>query len=526
MTTERSLTDSAPLRGLTARRKLGDSIALRLDAWVLPVIMLAAAINFLWQLGSSSYYIDEALTIDHSTAALGNVLHLVSRTENTPWTYFVFMHEWLGRVGARSEWVARLPSVLAGVVLVGAVYWMGRAFVDRRVALGAAALCAVSPLVLRYAQMARVYAFAMLAVTVAVGATARAARSSEDSRRMLALGAVAAMLALWLHYTAVLVVVPLCVWLLLQASVPKWWRSAFAAGCALAALALLPLFIVQYRFNPDAGPFAGLTPSNVVGTLGAPFDGRGHIDALSIAHGIDATTIVAAAVIGASATTLLARSRGTIRERHLLVVLGLLAPIALIVAGLAGKKAVESRYATVAAPFMLTALAAAVSVLRRPAAAALLVCAFAVSASGLIGSHRDSGFWAPSRQAIDYIGLASKPEDGVVTPYQPVDVALIYYGGLKLHPMPQFVGAPFVVRSLRAGWHPYRLWIVAALPAGRYNNSQLLRSEASGLMPTGYRVLSVRTFTTSTTFAVFLALRPPLARWHPPALTSPRSSPA
>lgn len=518
MTTERPLT-APPLTGLPARRWFETLVGSRLDSWALPAIMCAAALNFLWQLGSPSYWVDEALSIEHSVPALGQVVHVVSRTENTPWTYFVLLHEWLGHTGSQSEWVVRLPSALAGVVLVGAVYWMARVFVDRRVALAAAALCALSPLFLRYAQQARVYVFAMLAVTVAVGATVRAVRSADGTRgRMLVAGGAAAALALWLHYTAVFVVVPLCVWLARRPSVPRRWRIAFAGGCAVAGLALLPLFIVQYGFNPDAGPFAGLTLSNVIATVGTPFDGRfvGQVNAIRLAYGVNAITIVGVAVIGASMIALLATNRGTIRDRHLLAVLGMLAPIALIVSGLAGKNAVESRYATVAAPFLLTGVAAAVSALRRPAAAALLIGAVAVSVSGLIAGHRNSGFWAPSRQAIDYIRLNHRPEDAVVTPYNPDVVALIYYGGRELRPVPEFVGRPYLVGKVRAGWHPYRLWIVLEFQPHRYSNSQLLRLWAPGLRSLGYRLLSLRTFTTSSTYAVFLARRARAERRHHP----------
>ena len=73
-------------------------------------ILLGAIGNFFWQLGSSSYFVDEALSIEHALPALHGVLHVVSHTETTPWTYFLFLHEWLYRAGSQAEWVTRLPS--------------------------------------------------------------------------------------------------------------------------------------------------------------------------------------------------------------------------------------------------------------------------------------------------------------------------------------------------------------------------------------------------------------------------------
>lgn len=510
VSTERSLTALPPLAELHVRQRFGPMVGrLRLEAWLLPAIMVGAAVNFFSQLGSSSYFGDEALSIEHSVPALGQVLHVVTRTENTPWTYFVALHEWLGRTGSQSEWIVRLPSAVAGVALVGAVYWMARVFVDRRAALGATALCAFSPLVLVYAREARVYVFAMLAGTVAVGATVRAARASEPSRRTLAVGGATAVLALWLHYTTVFVVLPLCVWLALQTNVRMRSRIAFAGACALAGALLAPLFIEQYRANPDAGPYYSLTLSNAVGAGGTPFEGVGEMDVLKVnVGGINAIRIVGVAVVVISVIAVLASKHGKVRERRLLVVLGVLAPIVLLIFGAAGKNVVGSRYTAIAAPFLLIAVAAAVSVLRRPAAAALLVAALAVSASGIIGGHRARGFYPPSRQAIDYISAHQRPEDAtLVTPFTPDDVALIYYSGRKLRPIPQFIGAPFLLSKLRAGRHPYRLWIVAETAPHSFKDSQLFALGSIGLRPLGYRALSLRTFTTDRTFAIFLAVR-------------------
>ena len=168
------------------------------------MILLGAAGNFLWQLGSSSYFTDEAFSVMHSLPSFGTMFSRVAHTETTPWTYFLFLHEWLIRTGTQAEWVTRLPSAMAGVALVGAVYWMAGAFVGRRVALGAAALCAISPLIQCYAQETRVYVFVMLAAVLSVGATVRACHRPEGRTRLLILGAASAVFAMWLHYTAFL----------------------------------------------------------------------------------------------------------------------------------------------------------------------------------------------------------------------------------------------------------------------------------------------------------------------------------
>ncbi len=98
----------------------------RLFAVALPVILIVGAVNFMWQLGSSSFYVDETLSVEHALPSLHKLEAVVRMTESTPWAYFVGLHEWIYRTGSQSEWVLRLPSALAGIALVGAVYWLAR----------------------------------------------------------------------------------------------------------------------------------------------------------------------------------------------------------------------------------------------------------------------------------------------------------------------------------------------------------------------------------------------------------------
>ncbi len=156
----------------------------------LGVVLVVAALNFLWQLGSSSYFVDEVLSLQVASHSLGGLLHAVSHTEITPPAYFLFQHEWLARAGSQAEWVARLPSVACGVLLVAAVYWLASLVsANLMVSLGAAALAALSPFVLEYAQRAQGYLFAALLVTVAVcsvlqvRALVRAGAGVADRRR-------------------------------------------------------------------------------------------------------------------------------------------------------------------------------------------------------------------------------------------------------------------------------------------------------------------------------------------------------
>lgn len=480
-----------------------DSQGRRWETVVLAAILLAAGIHFYWGLGDSSYFVDEVFSLVHSMPDLAQLRELVRTTESTPYTYFYGLHFWLNHGGSVEEAAARGTSALAGVGLVGATYWMARAFLARRPALVAAGLTALSPLVLEYAQQVRVYVWMMLATAIAVGATVRAARGGR--RRLLLVGAAAAVLALWLHYTALLVIAPLCVWVAVRGALSVRARVAYIGACALAELLVAPLLADQYGFSPNGGALAdaALSQSSVVRLLGTPFDGRW-------VGGTDVWRLVAVAATVAAVAVVWQRGRAASPEvitgSRLLVVLGAVAPLALIVAGIAGKDILVTRYAAASVPLLLTALAAALALLPRRAAGLLALALALATFAGLVRSHGSSGQYPPTRQAIDFIARDLQAGDAVLTPGAPgIDAALAFYAGQRLQPVPPLApitdpGARNAVRQLGG-----RIWVIgfAGAPVSErdviYGGNQLART-------IGYRTVRARVFTTSITLYGFLSV--------------------
>jgi len=54
-----------------------------------------AAWNFLWQLGSSSLYVDEVQSVNVATQPRAHFVHALSSIEITPPGYFLLLHEWV-----------------------------------------------------------------------------------------------------------------------------------------------------------------------------------------------------------------------------------------------------------------------------------------------------------------------------------------------------------------------------------------------------------------------------------------------
>jgi 4-amino-4-deoxy-L-arabinose transferase-like glycosyltransferase len=448
-------------------------------AGVLGALLLAAGVHFLWGIGDSSYFVDEVASIEHALPGWAELRELVRTTETTPYGYFILLHGWLHNGGSAAEGAARASSAAAGVLLVAATYWAAEPLLGRRRALAAAGLVVLSPLVLQYAQQVRTYVWLMLAVVVAAGATVRRGR-------WLWLGAAACVVAIWLHYAALPVVIALCGWVVRQ-DLPVRSRVAYVAVCLAALVSVLPLLADQYRVQPDGGAIANgaLGAESAVRVLGTAFDGR-WTNELEWPTALGALVTVVA--VGALAQ----------RRQWLLASLCALPLLALLGIGLLGKDLMTTRYSAAAAPFVLMAIAA---LPRRVLPVAAVVVAAAL-AGGLVASHGVSGRYAPALEAVDYIAADYRPGDAVVIPAGPgAYVPLVYYGERRLRPPPTFATS---LEQVDAD----RIWIVSEAQDG----GEVAAGAAFFLEPLGLRVARGRAFTTATTFGVVLAVRDPQRR--------------
>ncbi len=474
------------------------SIAGRL---ALPVILLVAAGNFFWQLGSPSYFTDEAFSVMHSLPGFHTLFHQVAHTETTPYTYFLFLHEWMIRTGSQAEWVTRLPSAVVGVALVGAVYWTARAFVARWVALGAAALCAISPLIQSYAQETRVYIFLMLALVICVGSTVRACQRPERRTALLTLGAVSAFVSMWLHYTAIAVLLPLAVWVGTRPQVSRRARVAFIAACLLGVGTVLPLLLEQYSIFPNGGAINGqINWNNAISVIGTPFGYR-------IGTPVDGETVGGALVVLFAIAALLLWRRRPVAERGLLVSLGAVGVLGIFFLDLLGKHIMITRYTAVTAPFLAIVIAAACAQLPRIGGVALAAAAVAVSAAGLVHNHSRSGFWPPVKEAMEYVAPRERPGDYMLDPGVPItDVPIFYYvtHTRLLRPKLQLVGLDNPPRLADVFRHYKRIWIIDK--PGKATRAAALNSVSGLLRKHHFHAVSVRVYSTSLDLGVLLTV--------------------
>ncbi len=244
----------------------------------LVLLMTTAAATAFFRLGAHSLWFDEI-----SGARVAELRPLAAvmtshEMDSHPPAMAVAEH-WSRYAFGLTEWSLRLPAALASVLAVAVIVAWGAVFGDVRVGWLAAALAVVSLSFVTYAQDARPYALAML-FTAAASVCFLWGFRGRRPYLWFALYAVAAALALYAHYFAMLVLgahmlVAVAAWVpaLRPAAARRGRRfallfAAFAGAWALALASAYPLFsnALEDRARFPGGEMS-VTPAVVWGAL-------------------------------------------------------------------------------------------------------------------------------------------------------------------------------------------------------------------------------------------------------------------
>jgi hypothetical protein len=282
-------------------------------------------------LGLQSYWSDEAVTVDLLRRSLGRMLVALPHSERTPPLYYALAWLWsrafgTGEVGLRSL------SALVGTLTVPLAYAIGRRLAGERAGLLAAALTAVSPILVWYSQEARSYSLLVFLCVASVWLWLRAQETPSASR--VSGWAVVACLAIATHYFASFVVAVEAVFLLCRHRRARVTWAA-AAGVAVVQAALIPLAIHQAHIYVEddyittvslARRIVDVGKRFLLGEHGAP----GHTAAIFAA--------LLAALLAATGWLFVRRMDAQARRRSspllFLVLLATVLPLALALVGL------------------------------------------------------------------------------------------------------------------------------------------------------------------------------------------------
>jgi mannosyltransferase len=231
--------------------------------WLDPVLLVPALVTLAicaWDLGTPSYWRDEAATLDAEARSVPALLRMLTHVDAVHGAYYLLMWPVVHTFGT-AEVVLRLPSLLAMTGAAAGVAALGRRLHSPRAGLLAGLVFAVLPQVSRYAQEGRSYAFVLACAVLASYLLVRAA-DEPGRRRLPGYGCAVAALGL-LNLFGLLLLVGHAVFLLAgHRTLLRRWLAVAAAAC----LPALPVVVLAWRqrdqlgwlTEPDAGAPGGL----------------------------------------------------------------------------------------------------------------------------------------------------------------------------------------------------------------------------------------------------------------------------
>lgn len=313
-------------------------------------------------------WVDEATSISQARMPFGQMIHNIRTTDVHPPGHHTILWLTIRLIGS-SQLAVRIPSIIAGTLLVGALYLAGRELYDRRAGLVAAAVGTVAPFMVWYSQEARMYAFFMLFATLALWAQVRAVRRGQV--RDWALYAVFTAAMLWTQYFTILPILVQQVGFLVAA----WQRrregralGRFVLGWGAAifcvALAFLPLWPIlhdqlqAYKSRgsgalASAPSQAGAGVSQAGNTMSIYAVIANFIWAIWGYHSDQTMAAIAALWPAGMLLALLTLGRGRSRVSLLLVGIAVIPAAILFVIGLQKRDLFEIRYFAAAVPALL-----------------------------------------------------------------------------------------------------------------------------------------------------------------------------
>jgi uncharacterized membrane protein len=327
----------------------------RTDIAALAILALALFLR-IWGLGDKNLWLDEAASWVVATADWPEFWRVVKLDVHPP-LYYLLLKGWVASFG-ETEAAMRSLSVIASAAGLWFAWLLARRFLPRAVALAVLGWLATSPHQLYYAQEARMYALATLAVLAGTVAFVRWIDSEGCSRPALIGVAASVTVALYLHYFTALWVASLVVFMLL-------WRPARDRGAVLWRFTLAMIGVAVLYL-----PWAYVAVTHVVhgqpwrasvGIEGLPFQLWAFIAQLNVGyythtiklrHG--GALVLFVAFVGLAALTVVSRRRQPRDAALLLVLTGV--PMLLGVAALFRAGAMDlARYLGYSLPFVAIA---------------------------------------------------------------------------------------------------------------------------------------------------------------------------
>jgi uncharacterized membrane protein len=379
-------------------------------------------------------WLDEAISIHDARLSLHDMFRTLYYGDRHPPLHYLVL--WLNaRAFGYSEFALRIPSVLAGTLVIPALYELGRELYDRRTGLIAAAFAAVSPLLVWYSQEVRMYSFVTLFGVLALLTQLRVIRRPSFGNWACYILATAALL--WSHYFGLLLIgvqQAIFIVILVQRRQRHELDRGLALGYAYSAVVLVMQLVVlvtfaHHQFQSTHG--AAGSPKGTYDTLSFYAVLSNMAWALWGYHPDRTTELLAAMWPLLILLSLLLLGRGGSRQTMMLGVAALVPLVLLLIVSVYDKTLFEVRYFLIVVPLLLLLIARLVTGwIRKPKARLLVTGAFvALLLIGLADQQLNKG--TPRlfdfRGAIDEIKADAGPR--ALIAYEPPDMRYVleYY---------------------------------------------------------------------------------------------------
>ncbi len=225
------------------------------------ITLLAAGLR-LFRIDAQSAWIDEAFTIHAAAGRWDDMMRILVGDFSHPPLHTIVVRWWFALFDV-SVLGARLLSAMFGTLAVPALYWLGTLLFDRRTALIASFLLAISQLSIVYSQEARAYSLLLLLVIVAAGFFVRSFQTGRI--RDFVWFVVVVSLLIYVHYYSIFAVAGLLMYALVfrgRASIPTSWWAAALVATIVAYLPWLTSGVIESVIqNPESARVEGVSAS-------------------------------------------------------------------------------------------------------------------------------------------------------------------------------------------------------------------------------------------------------------------------
>jgi hypothetical protein len=261
----------------------------RLQLAILAAITLVGSLNRIMLAAERPLWFDEALSVYNSqVTSYADLLRWKGEDRDQPPLSFILMKASGAVLGAWDPWAVHLVPVIAGVLCIPSVFFLGKALGSPSLGLWASALAAFDPVLVALSATARMYSLLCLGVILTLVFTVMTIRTGFSLKYCVALGLTLGA-SLW---TSLLGWVPCCTAALaLALSLTQFYfsqppRPSFARACWDIATVFVIGGLVGFPSIRDTltqrlGQTSSPNPTSFGQIMFEIYRGLGHLEPLS-----------------------------------------------------------------------------------------------------------------------------------------------------------------------------------------------------------------------------------------------------